>query len=202
MLASLAREMLGAVDAALILGSGAFVFFQLSTISTKKIRRRYEDQRKHLLLAPPGWVYGVVWTILYALQVVVAYYVFTSTNPTWFTELLILFFIKTMLNKWWSVAFWDQNSPRLAFWVLLGIFGTSFTSVVMIGLNSTWLPFGCELPYCVWCTIALLWNCQLCTGEEEETEPAVLPMKSPVTAPTAVASGVRHGPRKSVRVVL
>jgi len=61
-------------------------------------------------LSPPGWVFGVAWTILYALMGLAAYLVYISDNNEKFREQgLILYAIQLFFNFIWSIVFFRFN---------------------------------------------------------------------------------------------
>ncbi len=66
-------------------------------------------------LNPPNWVFGLAWTISYALAVLAAITGWratkTSADRAW---LLSLFFINAMLNILWSAFFFTLKRPDWA----------------------------------------------------------------------------------------
>lgn len=68
-------------------------------------------------LTPPGYVFGVVWPILYVLMAIATSRTFAAVAP--------LFFIQLMLNALWSWLFFAAQMPLVA---LLDI-------IILIALN-------------------------------------------------------------------
>ena len=102
------------LDANMIFGLGAFVFFQIAKRSGSPA---YQKQRKLITLGPPSWVFGVMWTIIYTFLTVSAYYAFTTVTAN-YTAMICVFFVNIMLNKYWSVLFFDYDQHLLALFVL------------------------------------------------------------------------------------
>jgi benzodiazapine receptor len=69
-------------------------------------------------LSPPGWIFPVVWTILYILMGVSSYLIATSPSPKK-QEALLLYAIQLFLNFIWSLIFFNLGNYFLAFLVLL-----------------------------------------------------------------------------------
>ena len=73
----------------------------------------YQELNKSLL-NPPGYVFGIVWPILYILMSVSAYRTFTKTRN--------LFLIQLFFNAIWSWLFFAYHLPTLALiniWILI-----------------------------------------------------------------------------------
>ena len=65
-------------------------------------------------LNPPGYVFGIVWPILYILMSVSAYRTFTDTGR--------VFFIQLVFNTAWSLMFFSFHMPLVALlniWLLI-----------------------------------------------------------------------------------
>ena len=65
-------------------------------------------------LNPPGYVFGIVWPILYVLMSVSAYRTFTDTGR--------VFFIQLVFNTAWSWMFFSFHMPLVALlniWLLI-----------------------------------------------------------------------------------
>jgi len=73
----------------------------------------YQELNKSTL-NPPGYVFGIVWPILYILMSVSAYRTFTKTRN--------LFLIQLFFNAIWSWLFFAYHLPTLALiniWILI-----------------------------------------------------------------------------------
>lgn len=71
-------------------------------------------------LAPPGWLFPIVWTILYACMGVAAYLIYADRHvrPDDKQRALGLYALQLFVNFWWSIFFFR--------------WGMLFTSVVVI----------------------------------------------------------------------
>ena len=71
-------------------------------------------------LAPPGWVFPVVWTILYLLMGYASYRVLTAGADSRQTQrALILYGLQLFLNFLWSPVFFGLEWRLAAFFLLL-----------------------------------------------------------------------------------
>lgn len=69
-------------------------------------------------LAPPGWLFPVVWTILYILMGIASYLVLTSTKPN--TKALTVYGTQLAFNFLWSIIFFNLKLYLFAFiWLIL-----------------------------------------------------------------------------------
>jgi tryptophan-rich sensory protein len=104
---------------------------------------------------PPGWVFGPVWTTLYALMAVAVWDVWRSPGPA--RRAITLFAIQLALNLGWSILFFGLKSPGLA---LVGIV------VLIVFIVATILEFWRQkrrasvllFPYLAWTSFAAVLN--------------------------------------------
>ncbi|MDY3553101.1 TspO/MBR family protein [Gemmata sp. JC717] len=106
---------------------------------------------------PPNWVFGPVWTVMYALMAVAASIVWVSRASDDICCPLGAFGAQLALNLAWSVCFFGLHSPLLGFldvcllWVLVGVTVAEFFLVSRVaGLLLT--------PYWLWVTFAAILN--------------------------------------------
>lgn len=102
-----------AVSLAISLGAGI-----LSALLTGGSMRQYADMYKPPL-APPGWVFPIVWTILYILMGVAAWRVYESQGRDRRLA-LSLYGNQLLLNIVWPLLFFELKVYFFAFaWLLL-----------------------------------------------------------------------------------
>ena len=106
---------------------------------------------------PPGWVFGVAWTILYALMGVALSKILALPKSPRRRNALILFFVQLALNMAWSPIFFAGHDIRLAHMVLFamaaiaaGAAGQFFRLDRLAGLLLT--------PYLTWLVFAVTLN--------------------------------------------
>jgi benzodiazapine receptor len=110
--------------------------------------------------APPGWVFGPVWTLLYALMGVAAWLVARDGSSTSRTPLL-LWIAQLGLNATWTPVFFGLRAPGLALvnivllWLaILATVGAFFSRRRAAGLlllpYLTWVSFATALNYAIW----------------------------------------------------
>ncbi len=110
--------------------------------------------------APPSWLFGPVWTMLYALMAVAAWLVWRSGGFRANRIALSLFLIQLALNAVWSWFFfaWRRGDLALADIVLLWVF-------VVATLASFWrvrpLAGALLVPYLLWVSFAFVLNYSL-----------------------------------------
>jgi len=111
--------------------------------------------------APPAWVFGPVWTVLYALQGVAAWLVWRERGFQGALTALRLFLAQLALNALWSWLFfvWRRGSlafgevlilealivaTMAAFWRVRPVAGTLLIPYAL------WVGFASLLTYSVW----------------------------------------------------
>ena len=77
----------------------------------------FDTLRKPMFM-PPGWAFGVVWPILYALMGVALAMVLADRTSDRRRFALTLFFIQLALNISWSPIFFAAHEITLAKWII------------------------------------------------------------------------------------
>lgn len=108
--------------------------------------------------APPDWVFGPVWTLLYIAMAVAAWRVWTRLGP-WSEARrpMILYAIQLLLNTGWSAAFFGLRSPGFGLlWILFVVAAVAATTIIFVRVDRTaGLLF---LPYLAWVAFATILN--------------------------------------------
>lgn len=157
------------MNPALLFGLGGFVFFPIAKTSIAESRDYYNKDLKSTS-GLPSIVFPIAWTILYSLIVVSSYFTFLNSNQ-YDIYLAVLFFVNIMLNKYWSVFFFDFRNTKAAFFIVFLLLGTSIPYLVLVGILQNWLSFGTYFPYVLWLCFALYLNYNLL---KTPTKPPVL----------------------------
>lgn len=108
--------------------------------------------------APPDWVFGPVWIILYFLMGVSLYTVWVSeSKPKIRNAFFIVFGIQLTLNALWSLLFFGLKSPILG---LIDIILLDIMVIVTIIYAKSISKFAALLlvPYLVWIIFASILN--------------------------------------------
>lgn len=92
----------------------------ISAFWTAGDMKLYETM-KHPPLAPPGWLFPVVWTILYIMMGVASYQVFTAeVEPKQKRKALTVYAVQLLMNMVWSTLFFTYTRYLLALiWLLI-----------------------------------------------------------------------------------
>ena len=72
--------------------------------------------------SPPGFIFPIVWTVLYILMGISSYLVYTSNSP-YKPNALLLYGIQLFFNFFWSIIFFGLDLYLFAFiWLIALIF--------------------------------------------------------------------------------
>tara|TARA_B100000508_G_C11445610_1_gene271186 strand:+ start:603 stop:986 length:384 start_codon:yes stop_codon:yes gene_type:complete len=106
---------------------------------------------------PPGWVFGVVWSILYCFMTLSFLLVWTNKKCYPFCKELVYFFIQLFFNLMWTPIFFEYQMPQLA---LLDLMATYlFTYLTYVQFNKINKFAGLLLiPYLGWLSLAFTLN--------------------------------------------
>ena len=109
-------------------------------------------------LSPPGWLFPIVWTILYLLMGFASYLVITSgAARTLITSAMIFFGIQLILNFLWSILFFNYSLYLWAFIELIVMWCAILVTTVQFFRASTAAGL-MMIPYVLWTTFAAYLN--------------------------------------------
>jgi tryptophan-rich sensory protein len=106
---------------------------------------------------PPSWVFGPVWSVLYASMAVAAWLVWRRPGPAGVRLPLSLFAIQLALNLAWSGLFFALRRPDLAFGEILLLWAAILMTLVAFARASPGAA-GLLVPYLAWVTYAAALN--------------------------------------------
>lgn len=117
----------------------------------------YMDLEKPLF-APPPYVFGIAWFILYSLMLISLYLIFTDNSNVWSKrKAYYIFYVQLIINVIWPIIFFKEDMFLIAFfWILLLI----VIVIIMIRIFYKIKPvIGLlQLPYLIWLIFAGVLN--------------------------------------------
>ena len=129
----------------------------LSGWLTREGTKAYSQAIVQPPLSPPGWVFPVVWTILFALMGIGAARIYLAPPSKARSRGLNLFISQLVVNFFWSPIFFNPQAFGLAFFWLLLLWGLviwmilTFRKVDRTAANL-------QIPYLLWLTFAAYLN--------------------------------------------
>ena len=132
----------------------------VGALATRNAREFYASLAKPAW-APPGWLFGPVWTVLYVLMGVAAWLVWRSAGWGGASGALSLFLVQLVCNAAWSWIFFAWRSGALAFadivLLLVLIVATMLAFARVHGLAAllllpylAWVVFATALTFAIW----------------------------------------------------
>jgi len=111
-------------------------------------------------LNPPNWIFGPVWTFLYAVMGISAWIVWLQRQTVPVQTAFVLFGIQLLFNGFWTYIFFGLKNPGLAFAEILILWvAIAFT------LAAFWQKSRCAgllmIPYLSWVSFAVYLNFEL-----------------------------------------
>ena len=106
--------------------------------------------------APPGWVFPVVWTILYALMGFAAYIIENTSSPRK-SRALTVYYVQLFFNFVWSFIFFSAGNYLFAFvWIIIlwVLIIATILEFKMIKSRAAYIL----IPYLIWVTFAAVLN--------------------------------------------
>ena len=113
-------------------------------------------------LAPPNWVFGPVWTTLFALMGIASFIVWRKGWSHKKVRVALTFFvIQLILNTFWSIIFFGMHNPGGAFieiiflWfailaTLISFYKISKGAGYLLVPYLLWVSFAAYLNYSIW----------------------------------------------------
>ena len=109
-------------------------------------------------LSPPGWMFPVVWSILYVMMGFASYLVITSgADRSLIMKALVFYGIQLVLNFFWSILFFNHSLFLWAFLELIVMWAVIIFTTVLFFRASTSAGL-LMIPYILWSTFAAYLN--------------------------------------------
>jgi benzodiazapine receptor len=137
--------------------------------TAKEIPTWYRTLRRPAI-APPNWIFGPVWSLLYALMAIAAWLVSQTPPSTLRTVALALFLLQLALNFAWSWLFFHLHRIGLALlenlllWAAIAATVAAFFHLSRI---AGWLL----VPYIAWVSFAILLNFEFWRKNKQTSPP-------------------------------
>jgi translocator protein len=106
---------------------------------------------------PPSWIFGPVWTVLFAMMGVAAWLVWRERRAPGRRMVLGLFVVHLALNAAWSWLFFGIRRPDLAFAEII-VLWTAILALVLLFWRIRPLAGALMLPYRAWVSFAAFLN--------------------------------------------
>lgn len=111
--------------------------------------------------APPGWLFGPVWSVLYALMGISAWLVWRARGFAGARGALTLFVLQLAVNALWTWLFFVWNLGAVAFGEILLLWLLIVANMVLFSRVSkfaallllpylAWVSFACALTFATW----------------------------------------------------
>lgn len=114
----------------------------------------------HSVLTPTGWVFSVVWTVLYFLIGIALFLIMRNSHGAPRRDVMaayILFAINLVLNTAWPFVFFGAHSPEYALVLLMALIIVAIfmaRAFFRVSAPACWLL----VPYIVWLMFAFYLN--------------------------------------------
>lgn len=129
----------------------------LSGLISREGTQIYAQMLQKPSLSPPGWVFGVVWTILYTLMGVSAALIWAAPRTMAQSRGLNLFIAQLIVNFFWSPIFFNARAYGLALVWLLILWALVLLMILQFRkVNKTAARL--QIPYLLWLTFAAYLN--------------------------------------------
>ncbi len=105
------------------------------------------------LWAPPGYLFGPVWSVLYIMMAVSAWLVWIKENYSFRRVSVLTFFFQLALNALWTWIFFVWNSGFFAFIEILILWILILLTIYLFNKRSK-IAAALLIPYLLWVTFA------------------------------------------------
>ena len=111
---------------------------------------------KQPFFSPPGWLFPVVWTTLYALMGFSAYIIENTTSPRK-SKALTLYYIQLFFNCVWSFIFFSAGNYLFAFVWIIFLWVLIISTILQFKMIKSRAAY-ILIPYLIWVTFAAVLN--------------------------------------------
>lgn len=143
------KQMLISIGIPLILVGG---LTSLLTMNSMQIYSEINQPK----LSPPGWLFPIVWTILFILMGISSYIVWNSNSGNKLLGLTV-YAAQLIVNFTWSLVFFNGQKYNLAVFIILILLGLIILNIYLfskINKLAGWLL----VPYLLWVAFATYLN--------------------------------------------
>ena len=106
---------------------------------------------------PPNFIFGPVWTMLYAAMGVTFYRLLKQNPSSGRSKALVIFCVQFILNLLWSCIFFNLHAVGLAFLEILAML-LSIVIMILWVYRVDKLASLIQIPYALWVTFASILN--------------------------------------------
>jgi translocator protein len=110
--------------------------------------------------APPAWLFGPVWTLLYALMAIAAWLVWRARGVRTHRVAISFFLVQLVLNALWSWIFFAWHRGALAFADVVLLWALIVATLVLFW-RARPLAGALLIPYLLWVGFAVVLNYSL-----------------------------------------
>ena len=129
----------------------------LSGLLSMSAREYFSQTALQPELTPPGWVFPVVWSVLYALMGIGAVRIWRSQETAQRNWGLNFFVAQLIFNFFWSLIFFNAQAYGFAA-IWLGILWLLTAAMILTFYRVDPLAACLQVPYLLWLTFAAYLN--------------------------------------------
>ena len=156
-----------------------FLGFLVGSLASAGEENRWFAMLQKPALQPPGWLFGVAWTILYAMQGLALALIIDARGASGRTTAICLFAFQLTLNLAWSPTFFMMHQVSAALVLIVMILlaaGATTYAFARVRRQAAWLM----LPYLAWLAFAAVLNYQFDTLNPGAERMVVEPVKTEI----------------------
>ncbi len=127
----------------------------LSSFVTGNFSALYQDVDRPAL-APPAWLFPVVWSILYVLMGISAY-IIGESNSDMKSSALRVYYLQLAVNFLWSPLFFVFRLYWFSFFWLLLLWALVLVTIIRFSKINKLAAYS-QIPYLIWLTFAAYLN--------------------------------------------
>jgi benzodiazapine receptor len=130
--------------------------FLLGMVTQTNLHPWYEGLHKSAL-TPPGYVFSIIWSILYALLAIVGRALWQNRNNIKIKQLSYLYFIQLVMNWVWTPLFFQWHWLGFSFLWIIGMICLNGVIIASIKNENKKIALAL-IPYCIWLIFAAYLN--------------------------------------------
>lgn len=135
-------------------------------------------KRKNLWCSFPGYVFGLVWAVLFGLIATTGFLYLGQVNSgdsKYFITVFVIYSFNVILTKVWYPIFFAKTTARmgLALFIAILISATAIVNLVIMGVDQSFLTLGLYAPYVLWSLYACYLNYQFWQMSDKTERPVV-----------------------------
>lgn len=129
----------------------------VSALLTNKAQNSFNETAVQPSFAPPSWLFPIVWSVLYVLMGISAYWIDETHTTSLKKAAFAAYYLQLAFNFIWSLIFFNLGAYRFAFMWIVILWCLILAEIILFHRIKPKAAF-LQMPYLIWVGFAAVLN--------------------------------------------